>query len=513
LTDPSPRDRLPDSWTGQGACPVCRARGRLSVVHPDPPPDHLACAACGSAFQVQAGGSCIRLVHLPPELAPVHSALLGVWLLPADLPGRVAAALAAFAAAAEPPVPAEPEPDDPARLLAELEDVAPPPSGDVDDVADHLLSLVSGAEPAPELAAEPAPEPPTLGHGHHSPAPSIHDLLYPEPAGAPEPEPEPAPDPPPAGEPAPAPPEPPLTAAEAATRALAERGRQLYELGNPLPVVRAALERTGASPEAVTAALADLQAQEDQRRSRQLRAYTLIGLAALLLVLFACAGVWLIANADPISSSELTAQALANPSITPGGPTPTPGGPTPTPTRGYSVIIELINLAIPGDVKLANGSSPTPGPTAAWFGALFPPTATLAPATATAAAAATATARATQGLSAEDDLPGWVRDLVPEGITVINVPTPSVSADGPAAASCPRTPAGAANLFGGQAQHWQFDRATGGWIVIVVGQPITLRVPANMSAGYLVAADSLEMRSTLGPATITNVNFAAVACD
>jgi hypothetical protein len=70
----------------------------------------------------------------------------------------------------------------------------------------------------------------------------------------------------------------------------------------------------------------------------------------------------------------------------------------------------------------------------------------------------------------------------------------------------------AAALFGGQPDDWQFDRDNNGWILIVVGQPITLRVPANMSAGYLVAADSLEMRSELGPATIHNVNFAAVSC-
>jgi hypothetical protein len=144
--------------------------------------------------------------------------------------------------------------------------------------------------------------------------------------------------------------------------------------------------------------------------------------------------------------------------------------------------------------------------------ALFPPTATLEPEVATAAAESTATARATQGLPPEDDLPDWVRSLVPEGVTVLNVPTPSVSPDGPPSSDCPRTASQAVELFGGEVPFWQFDRATEGWILIVVGPPITIRVPANMSAGYLVAADTFEMRSQLGPATISNVNFAAIAC-
>jgi hypothetical protein len=295
---------------------------------------------------------------------------------------------------------------------------------------------------------------------------------------------------------------------------LAARALQLYKLGNSLALIRTTLERSGASPALVTRALEAIQDQENQRRGRHRSTYILVGGGALVVMFLLLIGaVGLSASNSASSRAAQTSAALANPSVTPGGPTITPGGPTPFPTAGYNPIIDFVNSILPGDVEIVNGPSPTPGPTSEIFGALFPSTATLEPATATAAAEATATARATLGVAAsDDDLPEWVRSLVPDGVTVINVPTPSVSSDGPPSSDCPRTPGAAVLLFGGEPEHWQFDRATEGWILIVVGQPITIRVPANMSAGYLVASDTFEMRNALGPATITNVNFAAIAC-
>jgi hypothetical protein len=296
---------------------------------------------------------------------------------------------------------------------------------------------------------------------------------------------------------------------------LAARALELYKLGNPPSLIRATLERTGASPALVTRALEGVQAQEDQRRSRHRRTFVLVGGGSLVVLVLLILGAVIrsVSGTAAAGRAAQTAAASAGPTLTPGGPTLTPGGPTPPPTVAFNPIVDLINSFLPGDVKIVNGESPTPGPTSEFFAALFPPTATLEPATATAAFEATRSARATQGLSAEDDdLPAWVRDLVPDGISIINVPTPSVSAEGPASADCPRTTGEAVALFGGELEHWQFDRDNAGWILIVVGSPITIRIPANMSAGYLVAGDTFEMRSLLGPATLTNVNFAAVAC-
>ncbi len=694
----TPRFRLPDEWTGRGRCPVCQVHGRLTVVHQAIIPDHLRCGACASAFEVEAGGSNIRLIKLPPSLGPAHPALLGVWLLPADLPAIVEAALAPAAAAPapEPSLPDEPAPapdlspeltvempappaaesepatttpaashlpsepangaaaagpepappssaSEPARrvgtrplrrpdspvepapaapapvkrkvtwplrnpdaprdqasatpvpaepprplaaeaeaagpeqsdgaesadLFAELEAVAPRASGDVDAVAQLLLGLVpaeaesAASEPAPAVAGaftapppkpvtaalepEPPPSPPAnaaftappsdLAPAEREPAPtaagaftasppagpnapadlppSIQALLY----GEPEID-EPA-NPAAAEMRAEEPAAPGLAAAQAevepppaapasgattapSTRAddLAARALQLYELGNPLPLIRATLERTGASAAEVTAAVASIQAEEDHRRQRHRRAFIMVGGGGFLLVALIILGGWIISSAGaltPVDPAALTAAVS--------GPTVTPGGPTLTPTRRYSVIIDIINRIVPGDIEFANGSTPTPGPTSELYGVLFPPTATLEPA----AVQATADARATQGLP-PDGLPDWARDLVPDGLTVLNVPTPSVSNEGPPAASCPETPGEAVELFGGALEDWTIDRENNGWVLIVVGSPVTLRLPANMSAGYMVFADTLEMRSAFGPATISNVNFAAVAC-
>ena len=109
-------------------------------------------------------------------------------------------------------------------------------------------------------------------------------------------------------------------------------------------------------------------------------------------------------------------------------------------------------------------------------------------------------------------LPSWVATLVPNGITVINVPTPSVDQKGPPPAPCPTTSVQASALFGGPAGSWSFSHQEEGWIFILADKPTSIRIPVGMSAGYLVIGETLEMRGTLGPATINNVNFLAVSC-
>ena len=118
---------------------------------------------------------------------------------------------------------------------------------------------------------------------------------------------------------------------------------------------------------------------------------------------------------------------------------PVPGQAAATATLSYNPIIALLNQLIPGDVKIANGPSPTPAPTSSIFGGLFPATPTFSP-----AADATAVARKTS-------LPSWISILVPNGITLLNLPTPSVESGGPASSPCPSTADQASALFGGAA--------------------------------------------------------------
>ena len=67
-------------------------------------------------------------------------------------------------------------------------------------------------------------------------------------------------------------------------------------------------------------------------------------------------------------------------------------------------------------------------------------------------------------------------------------------------------------MFGGPAASWSFDRQEHDWILILADKPASIRVPANMSAAFLVIGQTLEMRTTCGPATVNNVNFIAVSC-
>ena len=60
--------RLPDAWSGKGACPVCRSSGSLRVAHQSILPDRMECAVCGTAFEMQSGGPHIRLLVLPGSL-------------------------------------------------------------------------------------------------------------------------------------------------------------------------------------------------------------------------------------------------------------------------------------------------------------------------------------------------------------------------------------------------------------------------------------------------------------
>jgi hypothetical protein len=184
------------------------------------------------------------------------------------------------------------------------------------------------------------------------------------------------------------------------------------------------------------------------------------------------------------------------------GGTPVVGQSEPAATLAYNALIALINQVLPGDVKLANGPSPTPAATSAVLGALFPASAT---------AALSAQNLATEA-ARKSGLPSWVATLVPSGITILNVPTPSVDASGPPNSPCPASAEQASALFGGPAGNWSFNHNQQGWIFILADAPTSIRVPANMTAGYLVIGANLEMRSAVGPVTLHNINFVAVSC-
>jgi hypothetical protein len=113
------------------------------------------------------------------------------------------------------------------------------------------------------------------------------------------------------------------------------------------------------------------------------------------------------------------------------------------------------------------------------------------------------------------NLPAPLQTLLPPGVTVLEQPTPTIwQGDGPPVSQCPRTREEAAALFGGVPELWQIESATEGWMLFSNGEPVTVRVPANMTLGYLLVEPGLNMSMTnvSGPATVENVFFGAIIC-
>ncbi|NMB55727.1 MAG: hypothetical protein GYA15_13610 [Leptolinea sp.] len=112
-------------------------------------------------------------------------------------------------------------------------------------------------------------------------------------------------------------------------------------------------------------------------------------------------------------------------------------------------------------------------------------------------------------------LPAPLQTLIPNGIQVLNE-EPSVEASTEAeipAVSCPTTKAGAAGVFGGPANDWSRDTNTNGWILITKTQGVEVRIPANMTGGYLVFEKGPEMRGINGPAIVRNIYMISVSCE
>ncbi|MCC6147129.1 MAG: hypothetical protein IT308_06125 [Anaerolineaceae bacterium] len=113
-------------------------------------------------------------------------------------------------------------------------------------------------------------------------------------------------------------------------------------------------------------------------------------------------------------------------------------------------------------------------------------------------------------------LPAPLMTFIPAGAKIVNPPTPQVQLAPPAIGQtgrCPRNPLEAAQLFGGSAETWQPADRNRGWLYVAT-DPVTITVPANMSAGYLVFdLSNMEMRSATGPAIIKNVYMITISCE
>jgi hypothetical protein len=118
--------------------------------------------------------------------------------------------------------------------------------------------------------------------------------------------------------------------------------------------------------------------------------------------------------------------------------------------------------------------------------------------------------------TAASGLPAGLQTLVPPGARLVN-PTPvirrGVASGAPQASACPRTPEAAAGLFGGAAGDWRYDEANRGWMLFSGASLITVRVPANMVAGYMEFGQNLSVSQVDGPATLDGVNLVVISCE
>jgi hypothetical protein len=111
-------------------------------------------------------------------------------------------------------------------------------------------------------------------------------------------------------------------------------------------------------------------------------------------------------------------------------------------------------------------------------------------------------------------LPEQMRTFVPNGLTLFNdQPSvePATEAQIPAA-DCPTSKAAAASLFGGPAKDWSQDTAKNGWMLMSTAQGIRVKIPANMTGGYLVFERGPEMRGISGPVYVKNIYMISISC-
>ena len=116
--------------------------------------------------------------------------------------------------------------------------------------------------------------------------------------------------------------------------------------------------------------------------------------------------------------------------------------------------------------------------------------------------------------SATDEKADLVAELIPvDAFADISVEvTPEGIRGGPKASACPTTSSQAATLFGGNRSYWTYKADSHAWMMINDGSPVTVRVPANMFAGYL-NLETMELKTISGSALIRNANIVAVLCE
>lgn len=117
-------------------------------------------------------------------------------------------------------------------------------------------------------------------------------------------------------------------------------------------------------------------------------------------------------------------------------------------------------------------------------------------------------------LVSAESLPAPLQTLIPNGIRILNdAPAVEISSvDELPVTTCPKSKTEAATLFGGPAEDWNTEEKNNGWVLVTQRQSVVIKVPTNMTAGYLVFEKGPEMRSVAGPAIVRNIYMISISC-
>ncbi len=81
---PVSRSKIPEEWAQKARCPVCRT-APMQLVRSPKAKDQLACKRCGTAFEIEQGGTRLFFIQVPSLL----SHLRGQWMTIAEIQSHV----------------------------------------------------------------------------------------------------------------------------------------------------------------------------------------------------------------------------------------------------------------------------------------------------------------------------------------------------------------------------------------------------------------------------------------
>ncbi len=79
---------IPDTWAMQAQCPICNHKP-MQAAHSPNAPDEMMCLQCGLSFEIEHGGSRVRLKDLPAQLRPLRDYLSDQWMTMKEVSGLI----------------------------------------------------------------------------------------------------------------------------------------------------------------------------------------------------------------------------------------------------------------------------------------------------------------------------------------------------------------------------------------------------------------------------------------